>query len=75
MTKVKKYDYRVVPCDGAWSVEIIRRASRQKLVVSKQQAGFSTEAEAQQWGEKELKEFSENLNARNKREASKRTAK
>lgn len=69
MTKGKKYDYRVVPGKAGWSAEIIRRISRQKMVVSKSQDGFATEAEAQVWGEKELKEFSQNLNERNRKRA------
>ena len=67
MTKGKKYDFRVVPGKEGWCAEIIRRISRQKTVVSKTQDGFVTEAEAQEWGEKELKEFSQNLNERNKK--------
>ena len=67
MTKGKKFDFRVVPGKDGWSAEIIRRASRQKMVVSKSQDGFASEAEAQEWGEKELKEFSQNQNERNKK--------
>jgi len=69
MTKGKKFDFRVVPGKDGWSAEIIRRASRQKMVVSKRQDGFASEAEAQVWGEKELQVFSQNQNARNKKRA------
>ena len=72
MTKAKKYDFRVVPGKEGWRGEIIRRASRQKVVVSKSQDGFSSEAEAQEWGEKELEEFSQILNERNKKRAATR---
>lgn len=72
MTKGKKYDYRVVQDKTTWTAEIVRRISRQKTVVSKSQDGFATEAEAQEWGQKELKEFSQNLNERNRRRSKKR---
>ena len=70
MTKGKKYDYRVVQCDAFWKAEIIRRATSKKTVVSKSQDGFATEAEAQDWGQKELKSLMENLSERNKRRPS-----
>ena len=38
-------------------------------VVSKQQDGFATEADAQAWGETELKSFLHQLEQRNKRRA------
>lgn len=72
MSKGKKYDYRVIPGDAGWSAEIIRRVTARKTIVSKRQDGFATEAEAQSWGESELKSFAENLNERNKLRAKKR---
>jgi len=68
MTTNKKYDYRVVQNKSDWTVEITRRATSKKTVVSKTQDGFSTEAEAKAWGEKELVAFLENLTKRNKRD-------
>ena len=73
MTKGKKYDYRVVENNKTWTTEIIRRASSKKTVVSKSQAGFSTEAEAQEWGQTELKTFLKNLKESNQRRAEKRS--
>ena len=67
MLKSKKYDYRIVQDKTGWSAEINRRATSKKTVVSKKQAGFSTEAEAQAWGQTELKALLANLNERNKR--------
>lgn len=67
----KKYDYRVVQDKTAWVAEITRRATSKKTVVSKKQAGFATEAEAQAWGESELKAFLQSLNERNKRRSKK----
>lgn len=69
MSKAKKYDYRVVQDGASWGAEITRRISRQKTRVSKQQAGFATEAEAQAWAEAELKTFLLHQAERNKRRA------
>ncbi len=75
MNKGKKYDYRVVQADSDWTAEIVRRVTSKKTVVSKSQGGFKTESEAQEWGEAELKNFSQNLNARNKRRSEQRKQK
>jgi hypothetical protein len=66
VTKAKKYDYRVVPNNGSWTAEIVRRASSTKTVVSKSQAGFATEAEAQEWGQREVKSFVQKLDEQNR---------
>ena len=71
MAASKKYESRLtesVVSEGGlqeWTAEIIRRASAKKIVVSKSQGGFASEAEAQAWAEKELAVFLE-LNERNK---------
>ena len=67
MAKGKKYDYRAVENSGFWTAEIIRRASSKKTVVSKSQSGFTTESDAQEWGQNELKLFLQNLDQRNGR--------
>ncbi len=67
MTKEKKYNCRVAQGDTSWVAEIVRRVSSRETVVSKSQDGFSTEAEAQEWGGIELKLFMQNQNERNKR--------
>lgn len=72
MANMKKYDYRVVQNDGSWRAEIVRRASSKKTVISKSQDGFTSESDAQEWGQKELKLFSQNLNDRNKRRTKER---
>jgi len=69
MAKSKKFDCRVVQDKSGWSAEIIRRASSKKIVVSKSQGGFASEADAQAWGEDELKSFLDKLEQRNKRRA------
>ena len=74
MTQSKKYDYRVVQDNTCWSVEIIRRVTAKKTVVSKSQGGFASEAEAQEWGKTEKEAFLQrlNLNEQNKRRSKKR---
>ncbi len=67
MAKGKKFDYRVVQDGSLWATEIVRRITSKKTTVSKRQGEFTTEAEAQAWGEQELKSFLLNLKKRNKR--------
>ncbi len=69
MAKGKKYDYRVVQDNASWTAEIVRRVSSRQSVVSKNQTGFSSEAEAAAWGETELKSFLQALSESNKRHA------
>jgi len=69
MTQTKKYDFCVVQEQSTWTGQITRRQSARKIVVSKSQKGFATEAEAIAWGEAELKSFLENLVKRNERKA------
>ncbi|MFO7602381.1 MAG: DUF3622 domain-containing protein [Gammaproteobacteria bacterium] len=69
MTTAKKFDLRITRGDAGWDAEIIRRATSRKFIVSKSRTGFSTEAEAQAWGEETLKGFLHNLAARHKRRA------
>ena len=64
MAKGKKYDYRVAQVDSSWVAEIIRRVTSKKTIVSKTQTGFSTEADAEQWAQKELELFLQNLKNR-----------
>jgi len=73
MTESKKYDYRVVKDNSGWAVDIIRRVTSKKTLVSKRQDGFNSETEAQDWGQKEIKEFlkQHNLNQQQKRRAKK----
>jgi hypothetical protein len=73
MTSNKKYDYRVTQNKKTWTAEIIRRVTSKRTSVSKSQDGFSTEAEAKAWGEKELASFLDNLAERNKRDSAQRT--
>ncbi len=67
MTKGKKYEYRLVQDNNSWTVEIVRRITSKKTVVSKSQGGFTSESDAHEWGKKELTPFLQNLTERNKR--------
>lgn len=62
MVQSKKYDYRVSKDDAGWATQIIRRVSSKKILVTKSQGGFASEAEAQAWGQDEVKTFLKNLN-------------
>jgi len=68
----KKYDYRTSQQKDTWNAEIIRRASSKNIVVTKKQDGFKTEAEANEWAEKELIQFTVKQSEQNKRRAAKR---
>lgn len=65
MAKGKKYDFRVQQDNACWTAEIIRKATSKKTVVSKRQDGFTSESEAQEWGQRELKTFLQSLHERN----------
>ena len=71
MSKGKKYDFRVVAGENGFKTEITRRMTSTKTVVSKSHDGFATEAEAQAWGQTELKVFLGTLTERNKRRSEK----
>lgn len=67
MSKSKKYRYRVIQMNNTWKAEIVRKISAREDKVSKSQDGFSSQAEASEWGEKELKVFLTHLSEKNKR--------
>lgn len=72
MAKGKKFYYQAVQTKTGWRADIVRQVTSRKTRVSKSQDGFSTEAEAQVWGEKELESFAKNLSERNKQRSEKR---
>jgi len=55
MNKSKQYDIRIVQDDTGWMAEIIRRVTTKKTVVTKSQGEFTTESDAQAWGQGEVK--------------------
>ena len=59
-----KFNYRLVQNDKNWSAEIIRKMTARKVVVTLKKDGFSTEAEADDWGKAELDSFVKTLNER-----------
>jgi len=72
MAKSNKYDYQLTQDNSTWSVKIVRRVTAKKSMVSKSQDGFASEAEAKEWGEKQLILFLEKLSKRNKNNSEKR---
>jgi two-component SAPR family response regulator len=62
MVQSKKYDYQVSKDDAGWITQITRRVSSKKMLVTKSQGGFASEAEASAWGQDEVKTFLKNLN-------------
>ena len=57
MASSKKYNCRVTQEDTSWTAEILRRKTARESIVSKSQTGFTSEAEAEAWGQEELKNF------------------
>jgi len=55
MNKSKQYEIRIVQDDTGWIAEIIRRVTTKKTVVTKSQGEFTTESDAQAWGQGEVK--------------------
>jgi len=70
MKKSKQYDIRIVQDDTGWVAELIRRVTTKKTVVTKSQGGFTTESDAQAWGQDEVKTLTQkrHLNKSNKRQ-------
>lgn len=62
LEKSKKYTYQLVKAKAGWTAEILRRVTSKKTLVTKSQAGFASEAEAQTWAEAEVKVFLKNVN-------------
>jgi len=74
MSKNKKYSYNLEKKDQNWSAQIIRRASKNKTVVSKQQDDFNNENDAKTWAEEQLILFSSTMAISNQRHGEQRKA-
>ena len=72
MANSKKYSYQLEQTDALWTAQIIRKASSKLFIVSKEQVGFATEAEAKEWAEKTLLEFTSTLSSSNQRHGDQR---
>ncbi len=72
MEKSKKYSLHISKVDDLWQAQITRQVTSKKQHVSKQKSDFTSEAQAQEWGQKELAEFSSTLNASNQRHTKQR---
>jgi hypothetical protein len=74
MSTNKKFSYRVVEKRNGWCAEIVRQVSAMRTAVSKRETGFSSEADATAWAEKELPAFIALQAERNKRKSAQRNA-
>ena len=72
MATTKKYDFRLLQKDSVWSAEIVRRVSAEKMVVSKHQDGFVTEADAEVWATNEIALFLKKYKEKDKERSEKR---
>ncbi|MGR5069951.1 MULTISPECIES: DUF3622 domain-containing protein [Vibrio] len=72
MSKNPKFAIRLTEKRNGWSAEITRQVTSRKVVVSKRETGFDSEAKAQAWAEQELAGFIQNQVVRNERKAAQR---
>jgi hypothetical protein len=68
----KKYQSDVVQDGALWTASITRQVTSVKSIVSKQQDGFASEAEAQAWVDTHLAEFISTQKNANSRQGSSR---
>ena len=54
MSKAQKYEFRLLHEGDVWSVEIVRRVTSKKSMVSVRKTDFATATEAQDWGKAEV---------------------
>ncbi len=59
-----RFDYRLIEKNSSWTVEITRKITSKKTIVTKNKDDFVTEIEAAEWGDKELKRLVSKLNER-----------
>lgn len=72
MATSKKYQIKIEQRDADWTAQITRRVSAKKAVVTKKQDGFASEAEAMEWAEAALTEFTATLSSSNQRHGQQR---
>ena len=68
----KKYQSDVVQDGAQWTARITRQITSRKSIISKQQEGFSNEAEAVAWAETNLTDFISTQKNANSRQGSSR---
>jgi hypothetical protein len=73
MKTSKKYHFQVTQDGTTWRAEILRRVTAKTTVITKQKSGFASDAEAQVWGQEEIRVLLKNSNTKelNKRRARK----
>lgn len=72
MKNSKKYAFEVTQDGSEWKAQITRQVTSKKTVVSSEQAGFTSESEAQEWASAQIVEFGKALGKRNQRHSERR---
>lgn len=72
MSKSKKYDHQIEQKNAVWSARITRKITSKKVVVSKEQDGFESEAAAKIWAEQEIATFTKTQSQSNQRQGTAR---
>jgi uncharacterized protein YdaU (DUF1376 family) len=73
MTQNQKYTVHVFQDGDTWTAQILRQVTSRKRSVSKQQTGFTQQAEADEWAHSELQKYISAQQARNVKHATQRT--
>jgi hypothetical protein len=68
----KKYQSEILQEGDHWTARITRQITSRKSLVSKQQEGFTSEAEAQAWVDTNMAEFISTQKSANKRQGGSR---
>jgi hypothetical protein len=72
MAKNKKYSANIETNGNTWTAQITRQITSRKTHVSKEQDGFASEQEAQEWAELQLAEFTKTQDTNNQRHSAQR---
>ena len=67
MSKNRKYSYILEQKDSVWNAKIVRQVTSKKSIVSKEQSDFASEANAKDWAEQQIIEFTSTLSTSNQR--------
>ena len=67
MAKNNKYQINLLQTESTWQAQILRQITSKKTKITKQQADFTSESEAEKWAETELKKLIETQVQNNQR--------
>lgn len=68
----KKYQTNIKKSGETWTAQVTRQITSRKTHVSKEQTGFTSEADANEWANARLSEFVSTQHSANKRQGSAR---